>query len=104
RADAARRRRRADRYDEARRGRGRRAHRRARSRSYTRVTYGDSAWAFSRLWLQPLTKLFTRARLYGRERIPAGGCVLAVNHLHWVDLCVVGATYTRTMPDIAHAE
>ena len=68
------------------------------------MTYGDPAWAFSRLWLQPLTKLFTRARMYGSERIPAGGCVLAVNHLHWVDICVVGATSPRTIQYVAKSE
>ena len=68
------------------------------------MTYGDPAWAFSRLWLQPLTKLFTRARLYGGDRIPAGGCVLAVNHLHWVDICVVGATSPRTIQYVTKKE
>jgi 1-acyl-sn-glycerol-3-phosphate acyltransferase len=68
------------------------------------VTSGDPAWAFSRLWLQPMTKLFTRARIYGRERIPAGGCVLAVNHLHWVDICVVGSLSPRTVNYVAKAE
>ena len=68
------------------------------------MTYGDPAWAFSRLWLQPLTKLFTRARMYGSERIPAGGCVLAVNHLHWVDICVVGAMSPRTIQYVAKSE
>jgi len=68
------------------------------------LTYGDPAWAFSRLWLQPLTKLFTRARLFGGDRIPAGGCVLAVNHLHWVDICVVGATSPRTINYVTKTE
>ena len=68
------------------------------------MTYGDPAWAFSRLWLAPLTKLFTRARMYGRERIPPGGCVLAVNHLHWVDICVVGATSPRTIQYVTKRE
>ena len=68
------------------------------------MNYGDPAWAFSRLWLGSLTKLFTRARMYGRDRIPAGGCVLAVNHLHWVDICVVGATSPRTIQYVAKRE
>jgi 1-acyl-sn-glycerol-3-phosphate acyltransferase len=68
------------------------------------VNYGDPAWAFSRLWLQPITKLFTRAQIYGRERIPAGGCVLAVNHLHWVDICVVGSLSPRTVNYVTKAE
>ena len=68
------------------------------------MSYGDRAWAFSRLWLQPLTKLFTRPRIYGAERIPSGGCVLAVNHLHWVDICVVGALSPRTVNYVTKTE
>ena len=70
------------------------------------MTYGDGAWAFSRLWLQPLTKLFTRACIYGRGRVPPKGvgCVLAVNHLHWVDICLVGATSPRTVNYVAKTE
>ena len=66
--------------------------------------YGDVGWRISRLWLSPLTLLFTRARMVGSERIPSGGCVLAVNHLHWVDICVVGATCPRNINYVAKAE
>ena len=67
--------------------------------------HGDPAWRFSRLYLQPLTKFFTRARLYGGERIPReGGCVLAVNHLHWVDIAVVGALSPRNINYVAKTE
>jgi 1-acyl-sn-glycerol-3-phosphate acyltransferase len=70
------------------------------------VSYGDSAWRFSRLWLAPLTILFTRAEMVGRERIPpeGTGCVLAVNHLHWIDICVVGSTSPRTINYVAKTE
>ena len=70
------------------------------------MTYGDRAWRVSRLWLSPLTWAFARARLYGRERIPpeGTGCVLAVNHMHWVDICVVGATSPRTIQYVAKTE
>jgi 1-acyl-sn-glycerol-3-phosphate acyltransferase len=70
------------------------------------VSYGDRAWAVSRLWLSPLTWMFARARLYGRERIPpeGTGCVLAVNHLHWLDICVVGATSPRTIQYVTKRE
>jgi 1-acyl-sn-glycerol-3-phosphate acyltransferase len=68
------------------------------------LNYGDRGWAFSRLWLSPLTKLFTRGQMVGSERIPPGGCVLAVNHLHWVDICVVGATCPRNINYVAKAE
>lgn len=67
--------------------------------------HGDPAWRFSRLYLQPLTKFFTRARLYGGDRIPReGGCVLAVNHLHWVDIAVVGALSPRNINYVAKTE
>jgi 1-acyl-sn-glycerol-3-phosphate acyltransferase len=69
------------------------------------VGYGDAAWRFSRLWLAPITKAFTRARLYGRDRLPPeGGCVLAINHLHWVDIAVVGATSPRNINYVAKTE
>ena len=38
------------------------------------------------------------------DSLPAGGCVLAVNHLHWVDICVVGATSPRTIQYVAKRE
>jgi 1-acyl-sn-glycerol-3-phosphate acyltransferase len=69
------------------------------------VTYGDAAWRVSRLWLSPLTYLFARPRLYGGERIPReGGCVLAVNHLHWIDIGVVGSLSPRNINYVAKRE
>jgi 1-acyl-sn-glycerol-3-phosphate acyltransferase len=68
------------------------------------VSYGDRAWAFSRLWLAPLTRLFARPRAYGVERIPSGGCVLAINHLHWVDICVLGTLSPRTINYVTKRE
>ena len=62
------------------------------------MDYGDSAWKASRLWIAPLTYLLTRARAYGRGRIPLeGGCVLAINHLAWVDIPVVGVQSPRNI-------
>jgi 1-acyl-sn-glycerol-3-phosphate acyltransferase len=67
--------------------------------------YGDVAWRLSRLWLAPLTIAATRARGYGLERIPrAGGCVLAVNHLHWVDIGILGALSPRNINYVAKVE
>jgi len=69
------------------------------------VTYGDLAWRTSRLYLQPLTKVATRARGYGLERIPReGGCVLAVNHLAWIDIALVGALSPRNINYVAKVE
>jgi 1-acyl-sn-glycerol-3-phosphate acyltransferase len=67
--------------------------------------YGDFAWKTSRLWLSPLTYLLTRARIYGRDRMPAeGGCVLAINHLAWVDIPVVGAQSPRNINYVTKIE
>jgi 1-acyl-sn-glycerol-3-phosphate acyltransferase len=69
------------------------------------VTHGDLAWRLSRLWLQPLTLAVTRGRGYGLERIPrSGGCVLAINHLHWIDIPVVGALSPRNINYLAKVE
>jgi 1-acyl-sn-glycerol-3-phosphate acyltransferase len=69
------------------------------------VSYGDFAWRTSRLYLQPLTKVTTRVRAYGLERIPrSGGCVLAVNHLHWIDIGIVGALSPRNINYVAKFE
>ncbi|HEY4346533.1 MAG TPA: lysophospholipid acyltransferase family protein [Gaiellaceae bacterium] len=69
------------------------------------MAHGDFAWGTSRLWIQPLFRALTRARIYGRERIPAsGGCVLAINHLHWVDIPVVGSLSPRNINYVAKVE
>jgi 1-acyl-sn-glycerol-3-phosphate acyltransferase len=69
------------------------------------MAYGDFAWRTSQLWISPITYFFTRARAYGRERIPrSGGCVLAINHLAWIDIAVVGATSPRPINYVAKTE
>jgi 1-acyl-sn-glycerol-3-phosphate acyltransferase len=66
---------------------------------------GDFAWKTSRLYISPLTYLFTRARAYGRDRMPReGGCVLAINHLAWIDVPVVGAQSPRNINYVAKVE
>lgn len=69
------------------------------------MAYGDFAWKTSRLWLAPLTRTLTRARGYGLERMPAqGGLVLAINHLAWIDVPLVGALSPRNINYIAKVE
>lgn len=69
------------------------------------VAYGDLAWRLSRLWIGPIAIAATRARAYGVDRIPRrGGCVLAVNHLHWVDIGIVGALSPRNINYVAKVE
>jgi 1-acyl-sn-glycerol-3-phosphate acyltransferase len=67
--------------------------------------YGDTAWRISRLWMAPLARLATRGRAYGVERLPAtGGCVLAITHLDWVDIPLVGALSPRNLNYVAKVE
>jgi 1-acyl-sn-glycerol-3-phosphate acyltransferase len=69
------------------------------------VAYGDRAWNLSRLWLGPITIALTRGRGYGLDRIPrTGGCVLAINHLDWVDIPLVGALSPRNLNYVAKVE
>jgi 1-acyl-sn-glycerol-3-phosphate acyltransferase len=69
------------------------------------MDYGDFAWKTSRLWISPLAKFFTRARAYGLDRVPAtGGCVLAINHLAWIDIPVVGSQCPRNINYVAKME
>ena len=50
-------------------------------------------------------RVFTRARAYGLERFPReGGVVLAVNHLHWIDIPIVGALSPRSIDFVAKIE
>jgi 1-acyl-sn-glycerol-3-phosphate acyltransferase len=53
----------------------------------------------------PLTRLATRGRDYGRDRVPrTGGAVLAINHLHWIDVPLVGAFSPRPIDYVAKVE
>jgi 1-acyl-sn-glycerol-3-phosphate acyltransferase len=65
----------------------------------------DLVWRTSKLWMGPVVKLATRARDYGRERVPRrGGCVVAINHLHWIDVPLVGALCPRPIDYVAKIE
>jgi 1-acyl-sn-glycerol-3-phosphate acyltransferase len=67
--------------------------------------YGDFAWKTSRLWISPLTFFLCRTRAYGLARIPGeGGCVLAINHLAWADIPVVGSQCPRNINFVAKIE
>ena len=66
---------------------------------------GAAAWWTSTYYLKPIAKLATRARGYGLDRIPpTGGCVLAINHIHWIDIPVVGAVTPRRLNFVAKVE
>jgi 1-acyl-sn-glycerol-3-phosphate acyltransferase len=66
---------------------------------------GELAWWTSSFYLKPLARFATRARGYGLERIPlTGGCVLAINHIHWIDIPVIGAVTPRRLNFVAKVE
>jgi 1-acyl-sn-glycerol-3-phosphate acyltransferase len=66
---------------------------------------GAVAWWTSTYYLKPIARIATRARGYGLERIPlTGGCVLAINHIHWIDIPVVGAVTPRRISFVAKIE
>ena len=107
RAHAARRGRARDRHDEARGRRRRRPDRRARSRSSPAGVTGRGCLLGrgAHLHGRARTARLARARLYGGERMPAeGGAVLAVNHLHWIDVPIVGALSPRNLDFVAKFE
>src|SRR3954454_73430 len=69
------------------------------------MSYGDFAWKLSRHYMSPLTIFFTRGRGYGFDRIPLqGGCVLAINHLEWIDIPLVGGLSPRNINYVAKVE
>jgi 1-acyl-sn-glycerol-3-phosphate acyltransferase len=62
-------------------------------------------WATGRVYMGIPARLVTRARAYGRDRVPReGGVVLAVNHLHWIDIPVLGALSPRNIDFVAKVE
>jgi 1-acyl-sn-glycerol-3-phosphate acyltransferase len=65
----------------------------------------DAVWAVGRFTLQPLTRVATRLRVYGVERVPReSGVVLAFNHFHWLDPPAFGAASPRTVYFMAKVE
>jgi len=69
------------------------------------VSQQDVAWAIGRVYMGWPTRFFTRARAYGLERIPReGGAVYAMNHLHWIDIPLVGLFSPRNVWFVAKAE
>jgi 1-acyl-sn-glycerol-3-phosphate acyltransferase len=63
------------------------------------------AWALGRRYMGWPTSLATRPRAYGRERVPkTGGLVYAINHMHWIDIPLVGALSPRNIDFVAKVE
>jgi 1-acyl-sn-glycerol-3-phosphate acyltransferase len=69
------------------------------------VKASELAWALGRRYMGWPALLATRARAYGRERLPkTGGLVYAVNHMHWLDIPLVGVLSPRNIDFVAKVE
>jgi len=65
----------------------------------------ELAWALGRRYMGWPARVATRTRAYGLDRVPAsGGLVYAVNHLHWIDVPIVGAVSPRVVDFVAKVE
>ena len=65
----------------------------------------EVAWAIGRRTMGWPTRLFVRIRAYGVDRVPAtGGLVYAINHMHWIDIPVVGVVSPRNIDFVAKVE
>jgi 1-acyl-sn-glycerol-3-phosphate acyltransferase len=69
------------------------------------VTASRIAWGLGRRYMGWPTLAVTRPRAYGRERLPkTGGLVYAVNHMHWLDIPLVGVLSPRNIDFVAKVE
>jgi 1-acyl-sn-glycerol-3-phosphate acyltransferase len=69
------------------------------------VSATDVVWAIGRIYIGWPVRLFTRARALGLENVPkTGGAVYAINHLHWIDIPLIGLLSPRTVYFVAKAE
>ncbi len=69
------------------------------------MAYGDVALRVGKVWMGWPIRLLCRVRAYGADRVPRrGGLVLAANHLHWVDIPVIGCVTPRPINFVAKIE
>ena len=69
------------------------------------MSNSNLAWALGRRYMGWPALAVSRARVYGRERVPkTGGLVYAVNHMHWLDIPLVGALSPRNIDFVAKVE
>jgi 1-acyl-sn-glycerol-3-phosphate acyltransferase len=69
------------------------------------VSATDVVWAIGRIYIGWPVRLVTRARAVGLENVPkTGGVVYAINHLHWIDIPLIGLLSPRTVWFVAKAE
>jgi 1-acyl-sn-glycerol-3-phosphate acyltransferase len=69
------------------------------------VSSTEVAWAIGRRTMGWPTRLFVRIRAYGVDRVPVtGGLVYAMNHMHWIDIPVIGIVSPRNIDFVAKVE
>jgi 1-acyl-sn-glycerol-3-phosphate acyltransferase len=64
----------------------------------------EVAWKIGRPTIGSVVRAFVPLRVYGRERVPDGGLVMAFNHFSWIDPPVFGAASPRTVYFMAKME
>ena len=65
----------------------------------------DFNWAWGRVVMGGSTALATRLHVYGKERMPLeGGLVAALNHFNWIDVPAFGYASPRTLYFLAKVE
>src|SRR5207245_1166734 len=69
------------------------------------LTGQELAWALGRRYMGWPTRAVTRPRTYGRDRVPGtGGLVFAINHMHWIDIPLMGLLSPRPIDFVAKFE
>jgi 1-acyl-sn-glycerol-3-phosphate acyltransferase len=69
------------------------------------VTDSRLAWALGRRYMGWPARLAARPHTFGVDRVPrTGGLVYAINHLHWIDIPIVGVVSPRNIDFVAKVE
>ena len=67
--------------------------------------HGIVYWGIGKTLLAGMTRALVPITAYGKERVPrTGGAVLAMNHIAWLDIPVVGTVCPRRIVYLAKAE
>jgi 1-acyl-sn-glycerol-3-phosphate acyltransferase len=62
-------------------------------------------WGFGKTALSAAVRAVANLKAYGKDRVPReGGAVLAMNHLHWIDVPAIGALTPRRIVFVAKSE
>jgi len=69
-----------------------------------RIVRPETMWRIARVILQSWWAPLIRLRVYGRERVPSGPCVIAANHIAGTDPIVLGFACPRSIRYMAKVE